>query len=104
MVQSSWANQVRHVVLVERYFSGVTPHRLNQLAVETQAVTAREACRAISVRYLGSTAVPEDETCFCLFVADSMSDVERVNRHLLVPSVRIARALIVGPPRLTAAL
>jgi hypothetical protein len=104
MVRSSWANQVRHVVLVERYFSGVTPQRLNQLAVETHTVAAREASRAISVRYLGSAAVPDDETCFCLFVADSMSAVERVNRHLLVPSVRIARALIVGPPRLNAAL
>ena len=92
------------MVLVERYFSGVTPHRLNQLALETQAVTAHEAGRDIGVRYLGSTALPEHETCFCLFVADSMSAVERLNRRLLVPSIRIARALIVGPPRLTAGI
>jgi hypothetical protein len=49
------------------------------------------------VAYVGSAVVPEDETCFCLFVADSMSAVERVSRHLVVPSVRIARALVVGP-------
>jgi hypothetical protein len=104
MTRNTTANQVHHVVLVERYFSGVTPHRLNQLALETHAVTAREAGRNIGVRYLGSTAVPDDETCFCLFVADSMSAVERVNRRLLVPSVRIAAALIVDPPRLTARL
>jgi hypothetical protein len=42
--------------------------------------------------------MPNEETCFCLFVADSMSVVERVNRELLVPSVRVTRALVVSPP------
>jgi hypothetical protein len=50
----------------------------------------------VRVAYVGSAAVPEDETCFCLFVADSMSAVERVNRHLLVPSVRMTRGLVVA--------
>lgn len=103
MASNSTANQVHHVVLVERYFSGVTPQRLAQLALDTQAAAAREVGHGVHVAYLGSAAMPEDETCFCLFVADSMSAVERVNRHLLIPSIRIAGALIVGPPRVTEA-
>ena len=97
MASNSTANQVHHVVLVERYFSGVTPRRLNQLALDTRAAAARETGRGVSVSYLGSAAVLEDETCFCLFEADSIPAVERLNRHLLVPSVRIASALVVGP-------
>jgi hypothetical protein len=102
MARKSTANQVHHAVLVERYFSGVTPHRLNQLALDTQAAASRETDHGVRVTYIGSAALPDDETCFCLYVADSISAVERVNRHLLVPSVRIAGALVVGTPRLTA--
>jgi Nickel responsive protein SCO4226-like len=97
MVRNSTGSQVRQVVLVERYFSAVTPHRLAELAFQTRAVAAREAAHGVRVAYVGSAAVPDEETCFCLFVADSMSAVERVNRHLLVPSVRIAEALVVAP-------
>src|ERR1700761_2664564 len=97
MVHNSTGSQVHQLVVVERYFSSVTPHRLAELALRTQAIVARETAHGLRVAYLGSAAVPEDETCFCLFVADSMSAVDRVNRHLLVPSVRIASALVVGP-------
>ena len=102
MARKPAANQVHHAVLVERYFSGVNPHRLSQLALATQAAASRETDHGVSVTYIGSAAMPADETCFCLFVADSISAVERVNRHLLVPSVRIAGALVVGPLRLPA--
>ena len=98
MVRNSTGSQVHQAVLVERYFSAVTPHRLAELALHTQAIAARETDRGVRVAYVGSAAVPEDETCFCLFVADSMSAIERVNSRLMVPSVRIARALVVGPP------
>ena len=97
MVHNSTGSQVHHVVLVERYFSAVTPHRLAELALHTQSIAARESARGAHVAYVGSAAVPDEETCFCLFVADSMSAVERINRHLLVPSVRITRALVVAP-------
>jgi hypothetical protein len=96
MVHNSTGSKVHQVVLVERYFSAVTPHRLAQLALHTQAIAARETAHGVRVAYAGSAAVPEDETCFCLFVADSMAAVERINRHPEVPSVRIARALVVG--------
>jgi len=83
------------VVLVERYLGGVTPRRLAKLALDTHAAAAQVAAHGVSVTYLGSAALPGDETCFCLFVADSVSAVEQVNRRLLVPSVRTAGALIV---------
>jgi hypothetical protein len=86
------------MVLVERYFSAVTPHRLAELALHTQSLAARETALGARVAYVGSAAMPDEETCFCLFVADSMSVVERVNRELLVPSVRVTRALVVSPP------
>jgi hypothetical protein len=96
MARNSTGSQVHQAVLVERYFSAATPHRLAELALHTQAIADRETAGGVRVAYVGSAAVPEDETCFCLFVADSMSAVERVNRHLLVPSVRMTWGLVVA--------
>jgi hypothetical protein len=98
MARNSIGSQVHRAVLVERYFAGVSPVRLAQLGHDTHAAVARLAATGVAITYLGSTAVPEDETCFCLFAADSISAVELVNRRLLVPSVRVAGALIAEAP------
>jgi hypothetical protein len=86
-------NGVHRVWLVERYFGGVTPHRLSQLAADTRTTVAELGANGVAVAYLGSTAIPQEETCFCSFVAESPSAIEQVNSHLVVPSLRIVGAL-----------
>ena len=95
MTQASPHDSVRHVVLVERYFCDITPCALGQLAMETRAAATHLAGQGIAVTYLGSMAIPEEETCFCLFVAESHPAIERMNRRIAVPCVRVVRALTV---------
>jgi hypothetical protein len=89
-------DRVHRVWLVERYFGGVTSHRLSQLAADTRATVAEMGAKGVAVGYLGSTAIPQEETCFCLFVAQSPAVIEQLNSHLTVPSLRVVGALSSG--------
>lgn len=88
---------VHRVVLVERYLSGVTPQRLARLAIDTRATVAALTAEGAGVAYLGSIAISQEETCFCLFAADSPAVIEQVNRRIVIPYVRVVDALTTGP-------
>ena len=82
--------------LVERFLSGDPAERLSDVAMRAQ-----EACRALAaegftVRYLGSTLVPGDETCFCLFDGPTEDAVVRANELGGLPFERISEAVSVG--------
>ena len=53
----------------------------------------REACQGTPVRYLRAILVPEDETCFLLFDADSPDAVRAVVTRAAVPFERISAAI-----------
>jgi hypothetical protein len=79
--------------LVERY----VPGDARQAAAEVE-VRARQAAEAITaegvaVAYLGSTVLPEDATCFCLFEAGSALDVQQANDRAGLAYLRISEAL-----------
>ena len=82
-------------MLVERYLCDTSPQGLAQLAAETRAAVAALAAQGIAIAYLGSTAIPDEETCFCVFAADSPVAVELVNACITAPCVRIIDALAV---------
>lgn len=54
--------------------------------------------RGQQVRHLHSIFVPEDETCFHVFSADSVDGVRLVADHAAVPVQRIAKAVTAQPP------
>jgi hypothetical protein len=61
------------------------------------AERARAAAEAVSrsggrVRYVGSIFVPEDETCFLLYEADTLEDVEHAATHAGLAFERVALA------------
>ena len=65
--------------LVERYLPIAD---LDELAATVAA--AAKACddqrkTGVTMRYLHSTYVPSDETCFCVFEAESAQDVSALN-------------------------
>lgn len=79
--------------LVELYMPTV-------LAVDAAAAgrRAREAarelsCEGASVRYVRTTLLPDDETCFHVFVADSREAVAEACRRAGLGSPRIVLAL-----------
>jgi hypothetical protein len=79
--------------MVERYLPAPAADRLAELAAQTGSAVRDLAGRGVAIAYLGSTAVAEDETCFCLFESDSVAAVEQVNAAIAAPCVRIVEAV-----------
>jgi Protein of unknown function (DUF4242) len=48
------------------------------------------------IRYLGSTVVLVDESCFCQFEAPSLEAVAEANKRARVPFARIVPAVEIG--------
>jgi hypothetical protein len=78
--------------LVERYLPGATDEDVAGAAEHVAAATARMTAEGISVRYLGTTFILADETCFCEFEAPTREAVEWVNERANVPFARILPA------------
>ncbi len=86
-----------HVFMVERDLSGTTLSDLNsyKAAAIRQAEKMYEA--GDRVRYLGSTFVPDDGRCLCLFEAKNIDIVTQLNRDALLPFERILEAMDIQP-------
>jgi hypothetical protein len=79
--------------LVEVYVS-----KADGAAVESSARNARLAAEGLtregrSVQYVRSIFVPEDETCFFLYEADTADDVGEAARRASLPFDRVALAI-----------
>ena len=75
--------------LVERYLPGRDRAWL-------EAALARLHRQRTKAAYLGSTYVPEDDTCFCRFEAETADDVRDANELARVPFARIVAAQEIG--------
>jgi hypothetical protein len=84
------------VVVVERYLHAACPAALAALADTTRAAVDAVRAKGGKIAYLGSVLIPEDETCFCMFEADSLASVASVNARLDVPSVQVAVGIAIG--------
>ena len=79
--------------LVERYFP-----RSRVGEVDTEARRARDAAESLThagsaIRYVRTTMLPDDETCFHVFEADSEDVVSDLCRRAGLHHARIARAV-----------
>ena len=75
--------------LVERYLPGRDRAWLD-------AALARLRGQRTKAAYLGSTYVPEDDSCFCRFEAETAADVRDANEIARVPFARIVAAQEIG--------
>jgi hypothetical protein len=75
--------------LVERYLPGRDRAWLD-------TTLARLSKQRTSAAYLGSTYVPEDDSCFCRFEVDTADDVRDANELARVPFARIVVAQEIG--------
>ena len=78
--------------LVERYLPGATDDDVATAADRVAAASERMTAEGIAVRYLGTTFIPADETCFCEFEAPTPETVEWTNERANVPFARILPA------------
>jgi Protein of unknown function (DUF4242) len=85
--------------LVERYLPGATDDDLASAVERVAAAAERMTVEGITVRYVGSTFVPDDETCFCEFEAPSRESVEWANERADVPFARILPVVRLSTPR-----
>jgi Protein of unknown function (DUF4242) len=67
------------------------------LAAGARAAVEAVARTTTSVRLLYSVLVPEDETCFCVYEAESKQALRNASRVAGVDFERISRAFELGP-------
>lgn len=79
--------------LVEVYMP--RSHAQEARAADRRAGAAAEECshEGIPVRYVRTTFLPDDETCFHLFEADSAEVVEEVCRRAGIGHARVVPAI-----------
>ena len=82
--------------LVERYLPGLRADELEAFTTRLAAATAAVRADGRSVRWLRSVALPEEDTCLCVFRAASREDVEEANRRAGAPYERIVPAVTVA--------
>jgi hypothetical protein len=75
--------------MVERYLPGMTSRELDDASARLAATAEDLAAEGTGVRYVGSTFVPKEESCFCRFEASSREVVELVCERAHVPFARI---------------
>jgi hypothetical protein len=86
-----------HSYLVERYLPGLTADALRAGLGRAQAACAQLTASGAPVRYRGSMFLPDEESCFCRFDAESAETVARANEMAQLPFARITPALPLTP-------
>ena len=85
------------VYMVERELTGIAMSDLaaaQQLAIKT---SQDYAANGTPMRYIRSTFTPEDRRCMCLFEANSVEHVKRLNEEAKIPFTRVVQALDLTP-------
>ena len=78
--------------MVEGYVPGATEASLEDGRRRIEAAAEQIAADGTSIRYLGSTFVPEEESCFCWFESASVADVSRACELAGITFARIVEA------------
>lgn len=75
--------------MVERYLPGVTTGQLDESSARLAAAARELAADGVGVRYLGSTFVPEEESCFSRFEGGDGAAVRDVCERAGIAFARI---------------
>ena len=78
--------------LLELYISRGDPTTVADAAQRARAAAGEVSAEGSSVRYVRAIFVPEDETCFCLYEADSVETVREAAQRAALPFERITEA------------
>jgi hypothetical protein len=81
------------IFLVDRTLPGMTEELLVEAQRLLHEATRRVSSTGAAVRYLGCIFVPDEDRCVCLFEANDLATVRRVNEVAQVPFRRISSAI-----------
>jgi hypothetical protein len=84
--------------LVERFLRDLTSDQLRGFALAAKLAAERSvaqgaAAEGSAVRYLGSTFVPGEKRCYCLYEGPSAAAVRKANERAELPFERIIEAV-----------
>jgi hypothetical protein len=79
--------------LVELYLPRSRAGEASAIVDRARAAAAELRAEGVAVRYVRTTFVPEDETCFHLFDAESLDPVEDVCARAALGRIRIVAAI-----------
>jgi hypothetical protein len=82
-----------NVWLVERYLETANDDRLQRLAMQTANAVRTLRSREIQIAHLGSTLIPDEQTCFCVFLASTPEAIASLNALVDAPCVRTVAGL-----------
>jgi hypothetical protein len=83
--------------MVERYLPGITAGELDEANTRLTAAVTALAAQGVEVRYLSSTFIPAEESCFYWFEGDGADDVRRACEEARVPFARIVETRDIAP-------
>jgi Nickel responsive protein SCO4226-like len=86
--------------IVEQYLPGVTLDQVLAAAARAKHASARLSGGGVPVRYLRTTYIPEDESCFSTFEGPDASSIRDVNEIAEIPFERIVEAVDVSADEL----
>lgn len=84
------------VYLVRRSLPDVPEHALREATQRCRDTAEQLARTGHRIRYLGSTYVPGDGYCGCLYQASSADVVQLATEHAAVPYEEIVPATLLG--------
>jgi hypothetical protein len=79
--------------LVELYLPRSLEREASAAGSRARAAAEELGREGIAVRYVRTTFLPDDETCFHVMEADSAADVEEVCRRAGLARVRVVSAI-----------
>lgn len=85
------------IYLVERYLPDAGDDELRALVARLEDACARLCADGTPIRYLDTTFMPEEESCFCRFEAPSLHAIALLNRLANAPFARICAAVVFAP-------
>lgn len=75
--------------MVEQYLPGVTAGEVDDASARLAAVADEVVAAGAELKYLGSTYVPEEDSCFSRFEASSPDVVRGIFEQARLPVARI---------------
>jgi hypothetical protein len=83
--------------LVELYLPRSAAEEASTAGKRARAAAAELSSQGMHVRYVRTTFLPEDETCFHFFVAESAEAVYELCRRAALAHARVALAVETAP-------
>ena len=84
--------------LVEAYLPRSRAHEARATGRRARAAAEQLSREGVPIRYVRTTYLPDDETCFHHFEARTPADVEEASRRAALGRARIVPAIEVSPP------